>query len=251
MAKKTLYDWHDGKGKKHSIPLSQHRTNLRALKATGTTDFRQPVNPAQAMNEVNAATTLQYGGQENQLKQALTQSATNQTNITNWFDQYKADINQAKTAQSAYIQGQIDANQKAAAQAGGQTQFAPGTDASVVAAEQQGAKQRESQANLLTDALRAVSAAETNYTANQGNVGSAAQLSARLAEKKNADNIRGQQTQLAAEKGAFKTKTLGDIRNRERQYNLESAALGVKQETAANTAKNNAAKIKAQTKAQQ
>jgi hypothetical protein len=162
MAKK--YAWGDGRGKVHSIPLEQHKTDVRAMHALGgSTDLTAPPSGVQAYREAQAAATAQYGPQVQAAKQQ-------QTNIQPWFQDYMARV--AGYAQAANTQAQPVITQAQGYQQGAAAQTAPGLDPNSAAGQQsaQAASGRQALAQLGLDALNTQNTATQNYLGGLGTV---------------------------------------------------------------------------------
>lgn len=181
-------------------------------------NFHDQLTPDTARGAVDAATQMRYGGAEAQLADQMRGVGQRFQNVTNWFDQYKADLEKAKTAQAAYYQGAQDANaqlvQQAAAQAPvqGQQTVQQQTDSKNAASVRQGL------AEAFGQLLAANRGTEQAYLGERQGVGSAAQLSERLKTDQMMRDLERQGGDLAREKGAFRTQYAGELRDKERSY---------------------------------
>lgn len=189
-----------------------------------------PLTYGDVARERDAELKLRYGPAENALRQR-------QENTTNWFDRYKADIAAKGAAQAARYQDAITSQQQIAQQsqqmAGAQSAQA---DAAMAAdAAKRGATYsgragaqsaagtdiRKGLADLVSGYLAGAGAAQSSYTAEQGAVGSAAQLS---------ELLKGQKAreELVREKGAYGQEFMAKRRDEERRSVLENLAFGLK-----------------------
>jgi hypothetical protein len=145
---KGKYAWGDGRGKVHSIPLAQHKTDVRALHALGgNTDLTAPPTGVQAYREATAAADAQFGPQLQAAKQL-------QTNTEPWFRDYMARVAgyaQAAQAQAAPVLQQAQSYQQGAAAQAPHRALDPTSAAGQQAA--QAASGRQALAQLGLDAL--------------------------------------------------------------------------------------------------
>jgi hypothetical protein len=75
-----------GAGKVHSIPLGQHKTDVKALHALGgNTNLTAPPTGVQAYREAQAAANAQFGPQVAAAKQLA-------TNVAPWFNDFQARV---------------------------------------------------------------------------------------------------------------------------------------------------------------
>lgn len=210
-----------------------------------------PLTYGEVVKERGAQESLQFGPQEEALRQRLGAldrgTGVQQGNITNWFDQYKNDLNTAKQAQAAQYQGaigqvqgsiaqsqqaadtsrqQMDAEARADAERRGQVYTGSGGAQAVQAQDS-----RRNLQDQLIGLLSATQQSQTDYLSNRQGVGSAAQLTERLRESnrygQEKDELSGEKQQLERERGAFRTSYMEERREKERTYGLERAAFGL------------------------
>jgi hypothetical protein len=117
-SKPGRYNWGDGRGKVHSIPLGQHKTDVKALHALGgNTNLTAPPTGVQAYREAQAAANAQFGPQVAAAKQLA-------TNVAPWFNDFQARV--AGYAKAANAQAQPVLGQATAYQQGAAAQLPPG-----------------------------------------------------------------------------------------------------------------------------
>jgi hypothetical protein len=117
---KGRYSWGDGRGRVHSIPLGQHKTDVKALHALGgNTNLTAPPTGVQAYREAQAAANAQFGPQVAAAKQLA-------TNVAPWFNDFQARV--AGYAKAANAQAQPVLGQATAYQQGAAAQLPPGLD---------------------------------------------------------------------------------------------------------------------------
>jgi hypothetical protein len=212
MAKK--YAWGDGHGRVHSIPLKQHKTDVRAMHALGgSTDLTAPPSGVQAYREAQAAATAQFGPQVAAAKQQ-------QTNIAPWFQDYMARV--AGYAQAANQQAQPVLNQAQTYQQGAAAQTAPGLDPNSEAGQQstQAAQGRQALAQLGLDALNTQNTATQNYLGGLGTVAAKELPRARTAAANALANAKSQ-------RGAAVQNYLTTARQNAQNYQIAEGTLGL------------------------
>jgi hypothetical protein len=211
---KGKYNWGDGLGGVHSIPLATHKQNVQAKAALGgNLDLTAPPTGVQAVQEANAAADLQYGPQV----QAATQL---QSNVEPWFRDYLARV--AGYAQVAQNQSAPVLNQAQAYQQGAAAQTAPGLDPNSQAGQQsaQAAQGRQAIAQLGLDALNTQSQATQDYFGGQRNVASRVQPQMQMAADQGLANAKSQ-------RGAAVTGFLTTARQNAQNYAIARGTLGL------------------------
>jgi hypothetical protein len=186
------------------------------------------VTYGQVWRDRKAEEQLRYGPIRSELEQRG-------LNTTNWFDTYKNDQAAKAEAQKAHyaqaVQGvaarglqaqqasnqqtsQLDAELRADAASRGATYSGqPGQQAVA------GADQRQQLVDLFANLLETQGVANTNYSREQGVVGSAAQLSERLKLQKAEEDV-------ARDRGAFRQQYMGQRRQDEAKSVLERLIFG-------------------------
>jgi hypothetical protein len=210
----TRYAWGDGRGKVHSIPLKQHKTDVRAMHALGgSTDLTAPPSGVQAYREAQAAATAQFGPQVQAAKQQ-------QTNIQPWFQDYMARV--AGYAQAANAQAQPVITQAQGYQQGAAAQTAPGLDPNSAAGQQaaQAAQGRQSLAQLGLDALNTQNTATQNYLGGLGTVAAKELPQAQTAAANALANAKSQ-------RGAAVQNFLTTARQNAQNYQIAQGTLGL------------------------
>jgi hypothetical protein len=212
MAKK--YAWGDGHGRVHSIPLKQHKTDVKAMHALGgSTDLTAPPSGVQAYREAQAAATAQFGPQVAAAKQQ-------QTNIAPWFQDYMARV--AGYAQAANQQAQPVITQAQTYQTGAAAQTAPGLDPNSEAGQQstQAAQGRQALAQLGLDALNTQNTATQNYLGGLGTVAAKELPQAQTAAANALANAKSQ-------RGAAVQNFLTAARQNAQNYQIAEGTLGL------------------------
>lgn len=224
------YNWGDGRGRVHSIPLKQHKTDVKALHALGgTTDITAPPTGVQAYREAQAAATAQFGPQVQAAKQL-------QTNIPAWFQDYLARVaGYAKTAsaQAAPVLQQAQSYQQGAA-----AQTPPGLDPNSEAGQQaaQAAQGRQSLAQLGLDALNGQNLAAQGYLTGRQQIAAREQPQAMTA-------AANQLATAKSQRGAAVTDFLTNARTQAQNYAIARGTLGLNTQKAQADAASAAATI--------
>jgi hypothetical protein len=226
MARK--YDWGDGKGRKHSISLKQHRKNVRA-RQNDPARFTAPRGALDVQRDADASANLRYGGAE----RALT---TQSQQVPAWFDMHRAQV-------AGIAQGVQQGYQKAVQEVGAQQQQTAQSDTnarnSLASTMQQDAASRGGSIDpsLFAQDVNAANVRNTNQAAFANLLSSqgaatggyfgglqAASGAAQLGQM----TLIGQEQQgLAADKSLYKSQYVTDARGDERQYGLEQSAFGL------------------------
>lgn len=199
-----------------------------------------PLTPAKLDAEAAAAVRTRFGGTEKELAGQGRVSTQMQANIDNWFDQYKVDVEKARQ-RTADVNTGIQVAQAAQAQ---QAQ-AVDSAAAVTPEATQAAAARRSTSDSFGSMLAAQGSAQNAYQADQGRIGSGQQQQEHLNEAGRARSIEDALTELQGQKGDFETGYRADARAAERKSQMENAAFGLDQATAASDAKLKAAAQKA------
>lgn len=157
---KGRYDWGDGKGRVHSIPLSEHEQNVKARGYGINLDdpLSNPLTNRQAFGIAEAGADRVYGPQI-QAQETLNRS------IPGWYENYVNTVGTQRAAAQAFAQGYTQAAQQAVTNAG---QTAPGLDPSSpqAQAEQQAAQGRQAITQASANALAAIPVSTDNAYGN-------------------------------------------------------------------------------------
>jgi hypothetical protein len=211
------YAWGDGRGKVHSIPLAQHKTDVRALHALGgSTDLTAPPTGVQAYREAQAAATAQFGPQVAAAQQQV-------TNVAPWFQDYMARV--AGYAQAANAQAQPVIQQAQGYQTGAAAQTAPGLDPNSDAGKQaaQAAQGRQALGQLGLDALNSQNTATQNYLGGLGTTAAKEQPQAQTAAANALATAKSQ-------RGAAVTDFLTTARQNAQNYRIATGTLNLNTE---------------------
>lgn len=207
-----LYDWRDGKGKIHSIPLRVHRENLRvnSYGLSPNQPLSAPFTPGQAVNYAESAADREVGP-------AIRANQQLYNATPGWFQNYRNSITASQQAQQAYAQPLLDTANAQVANAG---QTAPGLDASSpqFAADQEAAKARAALASLGSSTLAAIPAASNAYMAGLQTT-AARDLPGAMAY------LKTEGAGLQQQRGDVANKALGDLRTGAQNYDLARATL--------------------------
>jgi hypothetical protein len=76
------------------------------------TPYQSSTTERQLAHQANAATTVQYGGEEGATKQALAQAVQHQTNVGTYYDDYQNQLKQLQTQAQAFNAGAAAAAQQ-------------------------------------------------------------------------------------------------------------------------------------------
>lgn len=193
----------------------------------GTPPVSLPPEIDPYMDEVNAATKLRYGREQGALNEQIAQSGVNQGNITNWFADYKNDLEKSRIAQAAYMSGQQTAAQQIALAQGAPTQFQGQTSTEQQTDSANAANVRTAIQEGFAEALRQSGLAYNASKEDQKGVAGAAQLTARLAEDRNLGSLVKQNQALQAEKGAYRVDTRRQLKSQAHTERLEDKAFDV------------------------
>lgn len=215
----SKYNWHDGKGKVHSIPKATHAQNVAAKNALGSLDLTAPPTAQQAVREANSAADLQYGPQVQAAQQL-------QQNVAPWFANYQAMV--AGYAQQAQQRMNPVLQQAQTYQQATGAQTAPGLDPNSAAGQQsaQAAAGRGALAQLGLDALN------TNAQATQDYFGGQRAMAARVLPQQQAaadQNLANARSQRGAAVQGFLTSARQGAQN----YAIARGTLGLNSEKAA------------------
>lgn len=198
---------------------------------------KPPVDPYR--RDVRAAARLRYGGEERALEQELAQSAVNQQNNTTWFQQYQDQLEKSRIAQASFYQGQVAGAGQMAAQTGPANTNPEGQQLTGDSAAAGSVRQAIQEG--FAEALRQQGITFNAAKEDQKGVASASQLTARQAEQRRADQVRSEQRELKQDKGAFKTQYRTQLMDDEHRRRLETAAFGLDQYQAEQSAANDRA----------
>lgn len=222
-------------------------------------DPTAPLDARGLQAQVDAATSLQYGGVDSALQGERNVSAQMMRNIPSWFADYQNALrNATTTSQAAYDQaaqdqrntassvatldatqrGQMLDQMRADAQQRGAT-----VDPNIDAKAQQAAASRQDLLAQYSNLTKGLGASSTAWNANREVVGAGQRLSALAGERNRAGSIESKAGDIAREKGAFRVKARQDLIDREHTKNLERKAFKLDVTRAANSAASDAAAI--------
>jgi hypothetical protein len=216
--------------------------------ASNGLDPLAPLTDRGLRREANTLADLQYRPQERELAYRRQVQAQRQANVPGWFQDYRNTVGAMQQhVQQAYQAGQQAAYQQANAmygrqagaiqQQGAQAQADAakrGTtaDSSVQAQALQGAAQNQAMGTAFGGLIGAQGANQgAIYAAQQSGV-AGQQLQAQQNEQAQMRKLDQLAADLASDKGAFRVKARGDLREQERAYDLNRRAswLNVAQE---------------------
>lgn len=203
-----------------------------------------PLTPKGLRQEVRARTRLQYGELGRALRGDLRASRAQSQNLNAWYNEYQREMDKLRSGQLANtqaLQGQMASNAGAVSQAGAATRDALQSEEDRSAAirgtvstgentsrDAAGAAQRSALAASSRDAAAQMGASSNNLLTG---IAAAAELG-RQADQRAERNTR-LQTQsklrdLKREKGDFRVKTRGDLRQSERDWTIQNRTLAQK-----------------------
>lgn len=197
--------------------------------------FTRPQTLGQAQIEADRATSLRYGGEEQELRNEAELVNRQGRQIPAWFDQYRQQISGAQQASAAMAQPVIQQAQQVA-QASGQSSTPPGTivNPDVAQRDAQAAASRQALGQSFATLLSGQQQANNQYFAGRNVVAGAAQLGLQGENNMRARQAQQAKTRLAGEKGDYRATQLAQMRDKERQYGLERSAFGLKAESEKN-----------------
>lgn len=217
---KGVYDWGDGKGKIHSIPLDEHEQNVEA-RGYGI-NLNQPVSAPlstrQAYGQAEQAADRVYQPQIQGVRDL-------EKSVPTWFANYQAQVAAQQAAAQTYAQPMLD-QANAGVQNTGQT--APGLDpgSAQYATDQQAAKGRQSIAQLGASSLAAIPTATNAYMGAQAAT-AARELPQVLA------GYGQQRAGLEGQRGNAVAENYGNIRQAEQNAAIAYGTLGLNTNKAA------------------
>ena len=200
-----------------------------------------PLTPKGLRQEVRARTRLQYGELGRALRGDLRASRAQSKNLNAWYNEYQREMDKLRSGQLANtqaLQGQMASNAGAVSQAGAATRQALQAEEDRSAAirgtvstgentsrDAAGAAQRSALAASSRDAAAQMGASSNNLLTG---IAAASELG-RQADQRAGRNTR-LQTQsklrdLKREKGDFRVKTRGDLRQSERDWTIQNRTL--------------------------
>lgn len=206
-------------------------------------DANAPLTADTLNQNVQAASDLQYGGQEQALQGQRGVNAQMAQNVPVWFGDYQRALAQA-TQQTAGAYGAalavqqntansssaLDAQQRASMMQGLQTDAASRgatVDPALAAQGQQAAASRRGMLDQFAGLTANQGAAQVTYGANRQVVGAGQKLTAQLGEAQRTRNIGVQAQDLARQKGQFAVNTRQKLIDNEHTKTLENQAFGL------------------------
>lgn len=202
-------------------------------------------------DQIKSAVSLKFGPQETQLNQLTAASDQRQGQLHDWFGQYVASVNAAKeqqakdqatavtqirgdqnVAQTSDQAGQAKLDQSAADLAkitGGNFDSGRNTEA-------QAESNRRALGDINVAQLAKTGLADVTYLGNRATTGAAFETRAHLDEGARKSNLTKQLGDLRAQKGDYAVQYGQQLKQQDITNQLNQAALGVKAQTAANTA---------------
>lgn len=205
--------------------------------------FAEPITRKTVGKELRAATRLQYRPLEREIHGELRASHQRERQVGNWWDQYlqqvsgsqqqsQAAYDRAAQQQQGFINqaSQVDnSNTQRLNKEAAESAALRGATPDNSAAEREAAAQ--AQRNTLSAAYGGATAAQGAnqfaYLADQKRIGSGQKTASRIAEQKRGLSIRQDLRELAKQKGDFRTKYRGELRDKEREYLLKRKATGL------------------------
>jgi hypothetical protein len=230
------------------LPVDQRRSREMNARLNSPVTPGSPLTNRDLAREANAATGVQYGGQETALGQELAQTQSHGRAVGDYFNQYLGALRASQSAQTA--QAAATAGHLAAIGASGQ-QAATSADTSTLRAMQEDAQRRGASVDPQL-AVQASQAAQVNRNTSDAQAGTAnllgqvganylaalqgaagTQRGQALAQnQRDVSNVRQRQTALASEKGQSNLQYRSKRRSEEFTNVATAALTGQKQETA-------------------
>jgi hypothetical protein len=200
-----------------------------------------PLTGKNLSRELNSATRLKYGPQEQQLAGETRISGVQQQRIGDYFGQYQRDLASAQAAtqqayqgaqQGVYQQANTAAGQDEAArqklnQEQAQSAAIRGTSASVAPEAQRAAQANRALSSSFGGLIGAQGAAAAGYAGSQRIAAAQQGVQAHQDESARGRQINALARQLAADKGDYRVQLRGQLRDSERTYALNQQAFGL------------------------
>lgn len=213
-----------------------------------------PLTPKDVRRETRAATNLEYRPLERKLGGELRASNQRVKDVGNWWKEYLAQVSglrsdtaNAYAQAAAQGQGQID---QAAANDAANTQRLQAEEAASAALRGATPSNESAQREAAAQAQRAyLAAAQGGATAAQGanqyayltdrqRVGAGQSIASRREEQKRGISVRQDQRELAKQRGEFAQKYRGELRDKEREYQIKLRAFPLEKQKLQNEARN-------------
>lgn len=233
---------------KARVPVKPKQAAKPKAPAVQPFDANAPLTADTLNQNVQAASDLQYGGQEQALQGQRGVNAQMAQNVPVWFGDYQRALAQAtqqtagaygaalavqqNTAQSSSA---LDAQQRATMMQGLQadaTARGATIDPALAAQGQQAAASRRGMLDQFSGLTANQGAAQVTYGANRQVVGAGQKLTAQLGEAQRTRNIGVQAQDLARQKGQFAVNTRQQLIDKEHTKLLENQAFGLNVEKA-------------------
>lgn len=215
----------------------------------GPLNLTGPMSPSDVAKAIDAATNTKFGPQEQTIGKQQAASATQDKNISSWYDTYRQQLNQATQAnQAATQQAQnftnnfansssvLDAQQRS--QQAQQSQQQAGQTGAAVDPNQAFIGQQADQSRRQN--IGQFGALQATQAVNQGNflegkkaIGTQAEIGAHTVEATRRQALLDQLKALQSQKGDYRTTVRGQLQASERQNQLAIATLTGNQANAA------------------
>lgn len=203
-----------------------------------------PLTPKGLRQEVRARTRLQYGELGRALRGDLRASRAQSKNLNAWYNEYQREMDKLRSGQLANtqaLQTQMASNAGAVSQAGAATRDALQSEEDRSAAirgtvstgentsrDAAGAAQRSALAASSRDAAAQMGASSNNLLTGIAAAAELGRQADQRAERNTRLQTRSKLRDLKREKGDFRVKTRGDLRQSERDWSIQNRTLAQK-----------------------
>lgn len=200
-----------------------------------------PLTPKGLRQEVRARTRLQYGELGRALRGDLRASRAQSKNLNAWYNEYQREMDKLRSGQLANtqaLQGQMASNAGAVSQAGAATRDALQSEEDRSAAirgtastgentsrDAAGATQRSALAASSRDAAAQMGASSNNLLTGIAAASELGRQADQRAERNTRLQTQSKLRDLKREKGDFRVKTRGDLRQSERDWTIQNRTL--------------------------
>lgn len=200
-----------------------------------------PLTPKGLRQEVRARTRLQYGELGRALHGDLRASRAQSKNLNAWYNEYQREMDKLRSGQLANtqaLQGQMASNAGAVSQAGAATRDALQSEEDRSAAirgtvstgentsrDAAGAAQRSALAASSRDAAAQMGASSNNLLTGIAAASELGRQADQRAERNTRLQTQSKLRDLKREKGDFRVKTRGDLRQAERDWAIQNRTL--------------------------
>lgn len=200
-----------------------------------------PLTPKGLRREVRARTRLQYGELGRALRGDLRASRAQSRNLNAWYNEYQREMDKLRSGQLANtqaLQTQMASNAGAVSQAGAATRDALQAEEDRSAAirgtvstgentsrDAAGAAQRSALAASSRDAAAQMGASSNNLLTGIAAAAELGRQADQRAERNTRLQTRSKLRDLKREKGDFRVKTRGDLRQSERDWTIQNRTL--------------------------